>query len=262
MEHHWYRLELEYDGSAYVGWQRQAVGRSIQGAVEQALERILGGYRPKVVGSGRTDSGVHALCQVASFSAPVSRSPRALCRGLNSELPRDIACRRAMEVPPGFDACRHACCKTYRYRYLDGVARSPLRERFVWHLPRVLDAPAMAEAGAQLEGTHDFTSFRAGGSDAATSVRTLRRVRVERVEDEVQLWVVGEGFLRHMVRIMAGTLEGVGSGRLSPSAVAEVVRARDRTRAGKTAPAKGLCLLEVAYPRRWTTPQAPEDAED
>ena len=242
-----YRLLIEYDGTAYVGWQRQAVGVSIQGQLARALRQVLGGESVNVLASGRTDSGVHALGQVVGFRSTTLRSDLALQRGLNSVLPRDIACRGAQRVGLEFDACRDARYKVYRYRILDMGERSPLRERWVWHKRGPLDIAAMKRAAACLVGRHDFTSFRAAGSDAATSVRTVRAIGITRQADELRLLVGGEGFLRHMVRIMVGTLVQVGLGRMRAEDMMRVLSARDRAAAGMTAPAHGLCLMGVAY---------------
>jgi tRNA pseudouridine38-40 synthase len=150
-------------------------------------------------------------------------------------------------VKEGFDARLHACSKLYRYRILDGDARSALRHRFVTYERRRLDVDAMIAGAAHWLGTHDFTSFRAAGSDVPTSVRTIRSIRIERRGDEVVLEVRGDGFLRHMVRIMVGTLREVGRGSASPEDMARVLRARDRAAAGRTAAAQGLCLVHVDY---------------
>jgi tRNA pseudouridine38-40 synthase len=242
-----YRLLLEYDGTPYVGWQRQAEGVSIQGLVEAAVAQVMGVPAVSVMASGRTDAGVHALAQVASFTLPVQREPSALRRGVNSLLPREICCHSAAVAADGFNARLHACGKRYRYRILDGDVRAPLRQRFVAYERRVLDVRAMSAAARFVEGTHDFTSFRAQGSDVPTSVRTIRQALVERRGDEVVVEVEGSGFLRHMVRILAGTLREVGRGRLAPEAMEGIIAARARDRAGKTALARGLCLLWVDY---------------
>ena len=242
-----YRLLLEYDGTPWVGWQRQPEGQSVQGHVEAAVARVMGVPSISVMASGRTDAGVHAIGQVASFSSPVQREPSSLRRGINSLLPDEICCHSAGLAPDGFNARLHACGKRYRYRILDGDLRSPLRQRFVTYERGVLDVPAMAAAARFVEGTHDFTSFRAHGSDVPTSVRTIRQVLVERRGDEVVIEVEGDGFLRHMVRILAGTLREVGRGRLAPHVMEDIIAAQARDRAGKTAAARGLCLLWVEY---------------
>ncbi len=242
-----YRLLLEYDGTGFVGWQRQSIGVSIQGLVEQAVASVMGLPKVSVMASGRTDAGVHALGQVASFTVPVEREPGSLRRGLNAQLPLQVCCQEASWVRDGFDARKHACAKRYRYRIMDGDRRSAIRQRYLAYERSTLDVAAMTEAGAFLVGTHDFTSFRAAGSSVPTSTRTLHELSVERREDELWIEVKGSGFLRHMVRILVGTLLEVGRGRMLPQEVQGILCARDRTRAPKTAPAKGLCLVEVEY---------------
>jgi tRNA pseudouridine38-40 synthase len=242
-----YRLLLEYDGTRFVGWQRQPSGASVQGELERAVAFVMGLPSVAVMGSGRTDAGVHALGQVASFTVPVERDPAKLLRGINSLLPEDICCLDARRVMEGFCARKHARGKRYRYRILDGDRRSATRARFVTYEKRALDEGAMVRAADHLLGLHDFSSFRAVGSDVPTSTRELRELRVRRVGDELRLEVEGSGFLRHMVRIMAGTLLEVGRGRLEPDALRDILEARDRGRAGKTAAARGLCLMAVDY---------------
>jgi tRNA pseudouridine38-40 synthase len=242
-----WRLLFEYDGTAYEGWQWQPTGVTIQRLIEEALEKVLGGEKVHVEGSGRTDAGVHALGQVASFTCGTERAPHAIRLGLNSLLPRDISCRDARVVQEGFHACHGAVLKRYRYRILDTGERSPLRERFTWHIRGQLDVAAMHEAARELVGTHDFVSFQAGRSDVKTTIRTIHALDVRRLGDEVCFDVTGSGFLRHMVRILVGTLVDVGRGRTDAQHVRGVLEGRDRVIAGRTAPACGLCLMEVRY---------------
>jgi tRNA pseudouridine38-40 synthase len=253
-----WRLRLEYDGTDYCGWQRQPRGTSIQALVEEALEQVLGGERVPVYASGRTDAGVHALGQVASFTASVPRSPGAIRMGLNSLLPRDIACRAADVVPEGFHACHSAISKHYRYRILDTGERAPLRERFTLYRRGPLDLERMREAAASLLGEHDFACFQASQADTRTTVRTLLRADLCRVDDEIHLDIEGTGFLRHMVRIIVGTLLQVGRGQKAPELIGELICRGDRRLAGPTAPACGLCLIDVHYPmdlETWDSPR-------
>lgn len=240
-----WRIVLEYDGTDFEGWQIQPGRRTIQGELEAALARILGHPSPVLV-SGRTDAGVHAEGQVAAFDAAVERSADAIRAGLNGELPPDLACVRAEPAVPDFDPRRWAWGKTYRYTWLDRPSRSPLRRRRAWHV-RPLDEEAMRPGAAHLLGVHDFSSFRAAGCGAAHPVREVAAISVHRVGDEVRLEVKGHGFLRHMVRIIAGTLTEVGLHKRDPSWVLDVLRANDRSWAGRTAPAQGLTLVEVRY---------------
>lgn len=240
-----WRLTLAWNGAAYVGWQRQARGRSLQEVVEDAVSRALGGEPVRVTASGRTDAGVHALGQVVAFSAETVRGPDALVAALNQHLPRDIAALDAAIMPDDFNPRRWVLRKLYRYRVLNRRARCPFREGLVWHWRSPLDLGAMQGAISALVGRHDFTSFRAQGCGALHANRTIERATAIAVDDEIHLEFVGNGFLRHQVRIMSGTLVEVGLGRLPPEAVGQILDARDRTLAGRTAPPEGLCLVRV-----------------
>ncbi len=248
------KLTLAYDGTDYVGWQRQPNGPSIQALVEGALAPIEG--RPvTVAGAGRTDAGVHALGQVASVELSAAIDPETLARALNATLPPDVRVLEAAEAAPGFHARFSATGKTYRYQIRQTPFVSPFEHRYVWHLARPLDVAAMADAARAFEGRHDFSAFQAAGSEVATTVRTVSGVRVEThapaAPPDAGLLVVVEidadGFLRHMVRTIVGTLVEVGAGRRAASDVAALLQARDRGQAGATAPARGLMLVRVAY---------------
>lgn len=249
-----WRLDLSWDGRPYLGWQRQPQGPTVQQAVEEALAVVLDAPA-RVEASGRTDAGVHALQQVVAFRTAARRSPRGLVGGLNHHLPRDIACLAAQEAPEGFDPRRWTRGKLYRYRILVRRPRCPFRRGLTWHLGQDLDVQAMARAAAALPGTHDFTSFQAQGCAAEHPVRRLSAARVQTHEDEVWLEMEGHGFLRHQVRIMAGTLVEVGLGRQQEGWPGQVLAARDRTRAGPTLPAEGLWLVRV------DCPMVPRDVE-
>jgi tRNA pseudouridine38-40 synthase len=240
------RLVLEYDGTDFAGYQLQPGNPSIQGAVEEALAVALR-HPVRLAVAGRTDSGVHARMQVCAFETDRDMPADRLRAALNGLLPASIGCIEVAEAPPGFDPRRAPHRKQYVYRWLDRPGRSPLRARTVWHVARRLDDRAMALGASHLVGQHDFTSFRAAGCAAKTPVRTIPRVEVVRLEDEVHLITEGTGYLRHMVRIVAGTLLDVGRGVRPPEWVAEVLAARDRAVAGKTAPAKGLTLEWIRY---------------
>lgn len=241
-----WRATLQHHGRDFVGWQVQPEGRSVQAVLEAALEAFCGAA-VTAHASGRTDAGVHALGQVVHFDLPVRRSAASVRDGLNAHLPDDVAVIDAAPVPADFDARRWVLRKRYRYAWLDRRARSPLLADRAWHLGRALDVDAMTAAAAALVGRHDFSAFRAAGCGAAHAERLIQDVAVAREGELVVLDVVGNGFLRHMVRIVAGTLTDVGLGRRPPGWVAEVLAGRDRALAGKTAPAHGLTLVEVTY---------------
>jgi len=243
-----FRLTLEYDGSEFAGWQVQpGESRTVQGVLEEALARVTG-ETVRVTGAGRTDAGVHAEAQVANVRVETALGADTLRRALNGVLPRDVAVRSLEEAPEGFHARRDARRKHYRYRIWNGPAPSPLRRGRFLRVEAPLDRIAMQCAADACVGRHDFTSLRASRSDARTSVRTLERVTVgEPSPGEIEIEVVGEGFLRHMVRILVGTLVEVGRGRRAPHSMAGVLAARDRAAAGPTAPGRGLTLERVDY---------------
>ncbi len=241
------RLVLEYDGTDFAGWQAQVGRRTVQGALEAAIERVTGA-RVRVVGAGRTDAGVHAEGQVASVGLATRLAPAELQRALNAVLPRDVAVVRLASAPEGFHARRDAASKLYRYTVWNGRSPSPLRTRRAHWVRAELDLEAMRRAARALEGRHDFAAFQATGSQVGTTVRTLARLEWRgRVGRELRLEVEGSGFLRHMVRTLAGTLLEVGRGRRRATSMRALLRARDRSRAGPTAPARGLTLVRVRY---------------
>jgi tRNA pseudouridine38-40 synthase len=242
------RLVLEYDGTDLCGWQRQETGPTVQAHLEDALARMTGAPTP-VVGASRTDAGVHALGQVASFETEARIPCDGFRLGLNSMLPPAIAVVAADEAPAGFHARFSATGKHYRYSVLTRSSRSPLACRWSWHRPgAVLDLGAMREAAGHLLGERDFNAMRAAGCTARTSVRRVDEVAIREPEPHrIEFDVRGNAFLRNMVRILVGTLIEVGDGRLTPLQVAEIMESRDRSRAGQTAPAHGLCLVEVLY---------------
>ncbi|MDH4229337.1 MAG: tRNA pseudouridine(38-40) synthase TruA [Nitrospirota bacterium] len=240
------RLTLQYDGGAYAGWQEQPDAVSIQSTLQGILARME--KRPvALVAAGRTDAGVHALGQVAHFDTATGYPADTFLRALNAQLPPDIAVVAADDVAGDFHARHSAQGKHYRYRVLNRPAPCPFRRRYAWYVPRELDVEAMGEGAGRLLGEHDFSSFRASGCGAAHPRRTLTRLDVSRVDDEVVFDVEGPAFLKQMVRNLVGTLMVVGRGRHSPDWVGNVLAARDRTVAGETAPAWGLTLVRVFY---------------
>lgn len=242
------RLVLEYDGTDFAGWQVQAGGeRTVQGVLGEALRRVCGADA-EVTGAGRTDAGVHALGQVAGVRVETRLAPDELQRALNAVLPPDVAVRGADHAPADWHARYGARAKLYRYAVWNGRARSPLRARTSHWVPRPLDLPAMASAGAALVGRQDFRSFQGAGSDVEHTERTLLEVRVDGAPGgEIRFELEGDGFLRHMVRNVAGTLLQVGLGERPAGSIPALLEARDRTLAGPTAPARGLTLVHVRY---------------
>ena len=242
-----FRITLAYDGTGFVGWQRQASGTSIQGLLEDAL-RELDGRLVTVVGAGRTDAGVHALGQVAAFSIDRAIGADVLLRAVNARLPPAVRIVAAEEAPPGFHPRFSARKKTYRYRIWNGEVISPFERQYAWHITGVLDVERMASAARLVEGRHDFAAFQAAGSETQTTEREVFTSRMCKVSTElIHYEITGDGFLRHMVRTIVGTLVEIGRGRRSVESIAETIRTRDRGAAGATAPPEGLFLVAVSY---------------
>jgi len=242
-----FKITLAYDGTDFVGWQRQAAGVSIQGLLEDALAE-LDEAAVTVLGAGRTDAGVHALGQVAAFTLTRAIAADAVGRALNVRLPLSVRVLEAEEVPADFHPQFAATSKTYRYRIWNSDVVSPFERLYAWHVFGALDVAAMNEAARVLEGTHDFAAFQGTGSDVKTTERTVfSSLVVSNHEPVIRYEVCGGGFLRHMVRAMVGTLVEIGRGRRSPDWMREVVASRKRSDAGVTAPAAGLFLVRVDY---------------
>ncbi|MFQ5691742.1 MAG: tRNA pseudouridine(38-40) synthase TruA, partial [Nitrospinota bacterium] len=246
-----YRLTLEYDGTDYHGWQLQGNVRTLQGALLDALEKLLG-RRPTVYASGRTDAGVHALGQVVNFRADTRLQPDEIQRALNSLLPRDIAVRRVGRVPDDFHAQHSSVGKAYKYVILNRGFPSPLLRRFSWHVRSPLDVSGMREGGAHLVGRHDFRAFWGGDAGSERDpVRTVEALDVLPEGETIEIRIKADGFLRYMVRNIVGTLVEVGRGKMTPARVREILESRDRSQAGPTAPPQGLFLVEVFYETSW-----------
>jgi tRNA pseudouridine38-40 synthase len=241
------KLVLEYDGTRYVGWQVQPNGPSVQAEVERALATLHKAPR-RVTGAGRTDAGVHARGQVASFAEPSPLPLDAYVKGMNALLPADVAVRAASLEPEGFDARRSATGKRYRYRLVVAPTRAPLSRLQAWQLFRPLDLAAMRAGAAPLVGRHDFASFQAADCASAHAVREVRRLDVTETGDGADVVVEATAFVKHMVRNIVGTLVEVGRGRREAGSIPALLAAADRTRAGRTAPPQGLVLEEVFYP--------------
>jgi tRNA pseudouridine38-40 synthase len=271
-----YKITLAYDGTDFVGWQRQAKGVSVQGLIEDAL-RTLDGRDVDVSGAGRTDAGVHALGQVAAFTIARELGPIALVRALNAHLPHAVRVLTAEDAPPMFHPRFGARTKTYQYRLWNGDVMSPFERRYAWHVPGPLDVEAMRAAARLLEGSHDFAAFQASGSSVATTEREITCSRViaglkpcatsdlpevatdacgaidtrgaglQPCEPLIVYEVTGTGFLRHMVRIIVGSLLEIGRGRQPVEWISGAIVSRNRTTAGPTAPPDGLFLVRVEY---------------
>jgi len=246
------KLTLAYDGTRFVGWQRQADGESIQGLLEEALAKFE--KAPVTVhGAGRTDAGVHALGQVASASVTFTHPTATLLRALNAELPPDIRILEITDAAPDFHARFSARSKTYRYQIRAGGPGDPFTRAFVWQLPEPLNVAAMTDAAAALVGRHDFAVFQSAGTEVVSTVRTILRSgfstteRPERSERFFVYEVTADGFLRHMVRAIVGTLVEVGRGWRSAESMAQLIGRGVRAQAGATAPPHGLFLVSVDY---------------
>jgi tRNA pseudouridine38-40 synthase len=241
------RLLLEYDGTRYHGWQRQADAVTIQQTLEEALARLTG-EKVALIGSGRTDAGVHALKQVANFRLKSTIPLKAFHDGLNSMLPKDIAVLEAAEASPEFHARKSALHKTYEYRILNRRNRSPLHRHYAWWIAPRLDLEALAAAAAFLPGEHDFSAFRARGSD---NINPVRQILTATWRDEPGAWlsftITATGFLRGMVRSLVGTMAEAGRGKVPATLLAELLTSGARHLAGPTAPPQGLYLVEVFY---------------
>ena len=243
------KLILQYDGTNYVGWQRQGSGTSIQGLVEDALAPIAA-ERVTVHGAGRTDAGVHALAQVATAAFACALDPVTLDRALNAVLPADVRVLSVEDVAPEFHARFSALGKAYEYRIVNAPVVSPFLSRYAWHVPQPLNLDAMRSAAAGLVGTHDFAAFQGAGSIVSSTERTIRRLEWDDgggYDLPLVMRIEGDGFLRHMVRNIVGTLVEVGIGRWAASQVGAILSSGDRSQAGPTAPAHGLFLVRVDY---------------
>ena len=241
-----YKLILSYDGTRYRGWQRLPDGSAtVQGRIEQVLSRLFDAPI-EVSGSGRTDAGVHALGQVASFHADRLISPEDLLRDLRRYLPEDIGVRSAELAEPRFHARLSAVGKTYRYRVWNSDEPCVFDRRYVYIFPDPLDETAMRRAAERMCGTHDFRGFSAARTNKST-VRTLSSIQIERLGPELRFTLTGDGFLYRMVRILVGTLLEIGRGDRDAACIDEIFAGGVRAEAGFTVPAKGLCLMEVQY---------------
>ena len=248
-------LGIEYDGTSYNGWQRQKTGLGVQQRLEEALA-IVANEDIEVVCAGRTDTGVHASGQVIHFDTSSARSSRGWLQGANSNLPSDISVMWVRPVDEEFHARFSATARCYRYVILNRRQRSALHRDRTWWVYEPLDADRMHEAAQGLAGKHDFSAFRAAGCQANTAVRVISHIAVSRCEDWLTLEVTANGFLRHMVRNITGTLAAVGQGEQETDWITAVLESRDRKQGGIAAPPHGLTLVGVEYPELFDMPTA------
>lgn len=240
------KLVIEYDGTDYCGFQIQKNGKTIQAELEKALSRVCN-KNVKITSSGRTDSGVHAKGHVANFKVNTDLDVDSILKGANSYLPKDIVILNAVDVHPDFHSRFSAKKKHYRYSIYNSESRSPLNSRYAYHYKYSLDIEKMCEAAAYLEGTHDFRSFAAKCRLKDNTVRTVYSIDVKKKGKVIYIDVLGNGFLYNMVRNIAGTLLNVGSGKFAPVEMNRILSAKNRSVAGPTAAAHGLCLQKVFY---------------
>ena len=247
-------LGIEYDGTAYNGWQRQKTGTGVQALVEEAITGVAD-ETIEVVCAGRTDTGVHASAQVVHFDCSAERTQRNWLLGVNTSLPGDINANWAVFVDDEFHARFSATCRTYRYLLLNRRVRSALQRNRAWWIREPLDEKAMHEAAKHLFGEHDFSAFRAAGCRAATPNRQIKSLQVIRNGDWLAVTITANAFLQHMVRNITGLLATIGKGDREPAWAKSVLESRDRTQGDVAAPPHGLTLIDVQYPERFGLPK-------
>ena len=240
------KLTIEYDGTAYHGWQHQPRHISIQQAVKEKIE-IIAKEKINLIGASRTDAGVHALAQAANFKTKSRMNKGEWQRALNSLLPSDIVIKKAEIVSPDFHARFSAKGKIYKYLILNQPVPSALYRNHAWHIPYPLNLTEMRKAAKFLIGRHDFSSFRASSCSAENPVRRIKRLAITKKDGFIQFTIEADAFLHHMVRNIIGTLIAVGIGKLTPDKTGSILKAKDRRLAGKTAPPHGLYLVKVIY---------------
>lgn len=239
------RMDVAYVGFGLQGWQSQGTGQSVQEKIEKGLSTFLG-EPVKILGASRTDAGVHAEQQVCVFQTAKELNLHKLREGLNALTPPEIVITRAQIVGADFHPIRDCLAKAYRYSLWVGRPVSPFRSPYVWQVPQQINIQSLSEMAQQFVGRHDFTSFCAADSGAKTKTRTIIEAQVHQRNQLVDIWILGEGFLKQMIRSMVGTLVQISLGR-EKRPIMEIIECRDRTEAGPTAPAQGLCLHRVFY---------------
>lgn len=240
------KLTLEYDGTNYLGWQKQPKGITVQGAVEEALSKLTK-EEASIIGCSRTDSKVHAKRYVCNFTTKSRIPAESFREALNFHLPEDIAVIDSSEVDESFHARYNCVGKMYSYTIVNTKSRMPMCRNFAYHVKHELNIDRMKEAAEFFVGTHDFEAFRNLGSSVKTTVRTITKLEVVQENEYIKIYIAADGFLYNMVRIIVGTLIDVGIGKKEPSDIKIILESKERKRAGKTCPPQGLCLFEVYY---------------
>ncbi len=240
------KLTIEYDGTNYQGWQKQKRGSTIQNTLEEAI-RVLTNEEIEVIGSSRTDAGVHAKGFVANFKTNSKIPSEKYREAINHKLPKDIVILNSEEVDEEFHARYNARGKTYSYSILNRDVPSAINRNYLYHVKRKLDIEAMKEACKYFIGTYDFSAFKSSGSSVKTTIRTIFELYIEENNDIIKVYVTGDGFLYNMVRIIVGTLIMVGSNKIKPNEIENIIAEKDREKAGICVPATGLVLEKVYY---------------
>lgn len=240
------KLTIEYDGTDYAGWQKQREGGTLQQEIETALSSLTK-EDIKVTGSSRTDSGVHAKGYVCNFKTSSTIPSEKFARALNSKLPDDIIIIKSEEVDLEFHSRYDSKGKTYSYTVLNRLQAGAMYRNYMYHVSKKINIELMREAGKYLIGTHDFAAFKNSGSNVSSTVRTIMNIEIIRRKHTIKFFITGDGFLYNMVRIIVGTLIEVGIGKIEPTYIKDILVSKDRHLAGKTAPARGLCLEKVYY---------------
>jgi len=241
-----FKLTIEYDGSAYYGWQRQSHHPTIQGTIEQVLKQITQ-TKVTLIGSGRTDAGVHALGQIANFHCDTKLTAKTFMAGLNSLLPDDIVIKDCCEIDNDFHARYHVKNKTYTYRILNRKVPSAIYRKYAWYISKPLNPVLMGSAAEHLIGTHDFKTFEGSGSPRMNTLRSVQAAIIKEEEDILAFKITANGFLKFMVRNIVGTLVEVGMGKRNPDDIKIILQSKDRKCAGATAPPHGLFLISIEY---------------
>lgn len=237
---------VEYDGTNYCGWQRQRNGNTIQQTIEKAINEVTG-EKVNLIGCSRTDAGVHAKMYVCNFSTDSTIPPDKIGIVINHRLPEDIVILNSEEVDSNFHSRYCSKGKLYSYTILNRDERAAIGRNYAYQYSRNVDIEAMKKASAYFLGKHDFSAFKSTGSSVKDNIRSIKEVKVEKDEDYIKIYVAGDGFLYNMVRIIVGTLLLVGEGKINPQYIKEIIESKDRNKAGKVVPARGLCLEKVFY---------------